>query len=245
VHFLTPRQGTLSAGFGVYIDVRKRLSSQIGHPVIGLLIVLTSAAHLHARSSAESTQSLSLPCPSQDPADQVRTAGALLEAGNNFYTAGDPRQAEKNWLEARTCASTTPSWSKAVFNLGILEKQQADYRHAVAYFDELLQSHPNDKEPGGDIMEVYRNYSNRSALQISVCYEKLGDYRHALHYAWLAKTRYPYRSWCGTCLQSANIAILKRIAYLSFRVYGVSALAVVALAGVFFRRKRSRTVGHS
>jgi hypothetical protein len=68
----------------------------------------------------------------------------------------------------------------------------------------------------------------------------MADYRQGLHYAWLAETRYPYQSWCGTCLQSANIAMLKRIAHLSLRVYGVPALAVVALAGIFLSWKRAQ-----
>jgi tetratricopeptide (TPR) repeat protein len=186
----------------------------------------------------EAAEFSNLPCPSQNPGEQPPSADALLEAGNTFYSAGDLRQAEKIWLETRGCAGASPSWPKAVFNLGILEMQLVNYPKAIGFFNEVLESHPNDREPGGNIMQVYRNYSNRSALQISMSYEKMADYRHALDYAWLAKTRYPYQSWCGTCLQSANSAILKRIARLSLHVYGVRALAVVALAGIFLVWKK-------
>ncbi len=87
-------------------------------------------------------------------------------------------------------------------------------------------------------MQIYRNYSNRSALQISIAYEKMGDYRKALDYARLAKTRYPYQSWCGTCIQSANVALLKRIAHLSTHVYGLPVLGAATLLGCFaFWRK--------
>jgi hypothetical protein len=67
-------------------------------------------------------------------------------------------------------------------------------------------------------METNRNYSNRSALVISECYEAMGRFGAALRYAWLAKTKYRYYSWCGTCYGSANFAMNKRIAYLAFRV---------------------------
>ena len=155
--------------------------------------------------------------------------------------AGDLGNAEKNWIEVRSSARTSPAWPKAVYNLGLLEMKQANYPKAIAYFNEVLHSDPNDKEPGGSIMQVYRNYSNRSAIQISMCYEKLADYREALHYARLAKNRYPYVSWCGTCLQSANFALNKRIAYLSMCVYRMPFLAVAGIAVTFFGWKRLRT----
>src|ERR1035441_2117325 len=48
------------------------------------------------------------------------------------------------------------------------------------------------KEPGGNLMETNRNYSNRSAMAISQCYEAMGQFSPALRYAWLAKTKYRY-----------------------------------------------------
>lgn len=240
MHSPTALREELSARFCVYIGVRNPPSSRIRRLAVGLFIVLTSSIPFYFCSRVEAAEFSNLPCPSQDPDERAQSANALLEAGNTFFAAGHLRQAEKSWLETRDCAGASPSWPKAVFNLGILEMQRVNYPKAIGYFNEVLQSHPNDKEPGGNIMQVYRNYSNRSALQISMCYEKMANYRDALHYAWLAKMRYPYQSWCGTCLQSANISILQRIARLSFRVYGVHALAVMALAGIFLSWKRAK-----
>ena len=66
-------------------------------------------------------------------------------------------------------------------------------------------------------METNRNYSNRSAMAISQCYEAMAQFSPALRYALLAKTKYHYYSWCGTCYDSANFVMNKRIAYLALR----------------------------
>jgi len=116
-----------------------------------------------------------------------------------------------------------------MYNLGLGEQKRGNFRQAMKYFDLLLESHPNDKEPGQNIMEVYRNYSHRSALQLSLCYEKIGDLNNALRYARLAKTSYPYHSWCGTCIYLDTREVDKRIAYLLARQHPLTFALVVAL----------------
>jgi hypothetical protein len=64
-------------------------------------------------------------------------------------------------------------------------------------------------------------------------------YRLALSYAWLAKTLYPYLSRCGTCLQPANFALNKRIAYLSLRANGIPALGGMAFGGILLVWKKA------
>jgi hypothetical protein len=97
-------------------------------------------------------------------------------------------------------------------------------------------------------METNRNYSNRSAMAISQCYEAMGQFSPALRYAWLAKTKYRYYSWCGTCYNSANFAMNKRIAYLALRVSRLHIWAGILVLGfVAIRWKkpsgRNTTVG--
>lgn len=184
-------------------------------------------------------ESTAVQCAFLDALEQTKFAHASLEAGNAFYESGNLRQAEDEWVKVHSCPETIPAWPKAVYNLGLLEMNHTHYSRAIEYFDEVLRSHPNDKEPGGNIMQVYRNYSHRSVLGISECYEKMGDYRQALRYAWLAKRRYPYLSWCGTCLQSANFALDKRIVRLTGRAYRLHALAILVLGGTFFFWKKA------
>ena len=174
-----------------------------------------------------------------------RAAGAvshLLAEGNAALETGDIAKAQTSWKTIRECAPASQDWPKAVFNLGLLEYKRDNLRQAIKYFDEVLQSHPNDKEPGANLMETNRNYSYRSALAISQCYETMGSFGSALRYAWLAKTKYTYYSWCGTCYDSASFALNKRIAYLTVRSSRLHIWASTLLLGILaIRWKRSRS----
>jgi tetratricopeptide (TPR) repeat protein len=172
-------------------------------------------------------------CPEQKPTPEVLSKH--LEEGNAAFETGDITKAEAQWTEIRECAPGSSEWPKAMFNLGLLEYRRNDFSRAITYLDAVLHSHPNEKEPGGSLMETNRNYSNRSAMATSQCYEAMGQFSQALRYAWLAKTKYHYYSWCGTCYSSANFAMNKRIAYLALRVSrlhiwaGILALSFVAI----------------
>jgi tetratricopeptide (TPR) repeat protein len=174
-------------------------------------------------------------CP--EPTRRNEVPAALLADGNAAFEAGDLAKAEARWKQIRECAGATAGWPKAVFNLGLLEYRRKNFRQAITYFDEILQSRPDDKEPGGNIMETNRNYSHRSALGISQCYEAMGAYDSALRYALLAKTRYRYYSWCGTCSDSARFTLNKRIAYLTARASHVHIWATMLLVGLFGYKK--------
>jgi len=181
---------------------------------------------------------LALPCTATENRvtchEQKPTPKALLkqlEEGNASFETGDTTRAEAAWTEIRRCAPGSSEWPKAVFNLGILEYSRKNFPQAISYFEAVLQSHPNDKEPAGSLMETNRNYSNRSAMAISHCYEAIGQFTPALRYAWLAKTKYRYCSWCGTDYSSANFAMNKRIAYLALRVSRLHIWAGVLILG--------------
>ena len=129
--------------------------------------------------------------PSCADLQSTEAVSQLLSKGNAAFEAGDTRTAGTSWKKIRECGATTPDYPKAVYNLGLLEFKVKDFQQAIRYFEEVLRSHPNDKEPGGSLMQTNRNYSFRSALGISQCYEAMGEFRPALHWAWLAKKKYP------------------------------------------------------
>lgn len=165
----------------------------------------------------------------------------LLDDGNAAFEAGDVRTAKKSWMKIRECGVSTPDYPKALYNLGLLEFKERDFQQAITHFEEVLQSHPNDKEPGGSLIETNRNYSFRSALGISQCYEAMGEFRSALHWAWLAKTKYPFYSWCGTCSSAANFELNKRIGYLTLRTSRLHLWGSSLLLGfVVLRAEKSR-----
>jgi len=122
---------------------------------------------------------IALPCTATENRDtcpeRESTPEALskqLEEGNASFETGDTTRAEAVWSEIRQCAPGSSEWPKAVFNLGLLEYRRSNFAQAISYFEAVLQSYPNDKEPGGNLMETNRNYSNRSAMAILQCYEQ-------------------------------------------------------------------------
>jgi tetratricopeptide (TPR) repeat protein len=99
----------------------------------------------------------------------------------------------------------------AQYNVGIVLKEREEYDEAIAEFFKLLSSNVDDRDPGADIMEAYRNYRHKAALRISECYEGKHDFRRAIEYALLARDKHQYHTWCGTCAKSAEDALTKRI----------------------------------
>jgi tetratricopeptide (TPR) repeat protein len=218
-------------------------ASRSGSGLFSIRLLLLTAVVSIGPARAQAQEGFKEACTSSDPAAQETQANSFLDAGNKAFEAGDFRGAEEAWTAVSRCPQTAPSWPKAMFNLGLLEERQEHYPRAIGYFQSVLDSHPNDKEPGANLMQVYRNYSHRSVLSISECYEKMGQFQQALRYARLAQTRYPYQSWCGTCLMLAQASLARRLAYLTFRSYGGSVMTALVLGGVVLhwrRKKRPR-----
>ena len=164
-------------------------------------------------------------------------AKELFKDGIAAFDLGNISTAERDWTEIRQCGRGTADWPKAVSNLALLESNRGRFDSAISYFEEVLNSHPNDKEAGGNLMQTNRNYSHNAALGISECYEREGRFGSALKYAWLAKTRYTFYSWCGTCASSERMYLNRRIAYLSIRASRMHLLGILALALVVMARR--------
>jgi tetratricopeptide (TPR) repeat protein len=138
-------------------------------------------------------------------------ANKLLRAGIDAYERADADEALERWQAVTARYPFTSAWGKAIFNTGMVYKEQHRYEEAIGHFERLFPSHVDDHESGAGLMEVYRNYRHRACLEISSCYEARGDYAAALHHARRAKTEYRYQSWCLTCRASAGRELAKRI----------------------------------
>ncbi len=207
-----------------------------GFSIVGLLLACVGVGTLCATASA-------VDCGRKTVDEKL--ASQLLQDGVKAYESGDLQNAEARWQEVRSCQPRTKSWPKAVYNLGVLERKGGNPARAISYFQEVLASHPDDKEPGENLMETNRNYSHRSALQASQCYEDMADYWTALKYARLAKTKYKFYSWCGTCLDSEEHALNKRIALLTLRaaktyIWAASIVGGLCVVGIVSLRVRRR-----
>jgi hypothetical protein len=152
------------------------------------------AALLAARHDSEGQVIVLSAIPDLGGVTKEAAADALLAAGNVLHESGDFSGAQTNWSKVMVRYVGSPAWPEAVFNLGILCKEKKRYMEAIAFFNTLLESKSKHTER-------YREYSHSSALELSQCYEALGNYTNALKWAREAQTRYPSQSECGTCAQ--------------------------------------------
>jgi tetratricopeptide (TPR) repeat protein len=131
--------------------------------------------------------------------------------GYAAYMEGRREEALMEWGRVADSYPCTSAWGVATFNMGVCLREQGRQREAIARFESLLGSSVNDYEPSGYLMEAYKGYRHRACLEISSCCEEAGDREATLRYALLARDRYPYRSWCGTCMMESRRELQERI----------------------------------
>jgi tetratricopeptide (TPR) repeat protein len=137
--------------------------------------------------------------------------GMVVRRAGSDYAAGREREAMEAWDRVIATYPHTSAWGVAVFDSGLCERRRGHYREAIGRFELILPAPLDDRLPGGNLMEAYQNFHHDACVQLSGCYEELGDYGAALRYARLARDTYPFESWCGTCLMQERAALRERI----------------------------------
>lgn len=150
------------------------------------------AALLAARRDSEGQVLVLSAIPDLNGVSKDAAADALLAAGNVLRESGDFSGAETNWSKVTSRYVGSRAWPEAVFNLGILCKEKKRYMEAITFFNTLLESKSMDTAR-------YRDYLHSSALELSQCYEALGDYANSLKWAREAQIKYPSQPDCPTC----------------------------------------------
>lgn len=153
--------------------------------------------------------------PELDTVTKEESADAMLKIADMVHGAPNNSTAEKMWRRIMREFPQTKSWPIAVYNLGITEQKRGNFKAAVAHFQSLLESKPDDRAPGADLMDIYRNYSHRCAIQLSLCFESTGDYKEALRYVIEAHGKYAPQSWCGNEIEGSKAYLAKRVAELT------------------------------
>lgn len=143
--------------------------------------------------------------------EHEQRAGEIVNEGVELFETGDYVNAIIVWREVYNDYKGTTSWGKATYNIGLAYINLNQYDIAIEYFLEILDSDVDDLEAGQGIMEAYRNYRYKSCIKVSYCYEMLENYDKALDYIILARDKYPYQSWCGTCSISEQSSLEKKI----------------------------------
>jgi hypothetical protein len=123
-------------------------------------------------------------------------------------------RAEVIWERVIAEYPFTMAWVGAVFTHAQQRQAGGQYYEAIATYKMLLGCRSGDCTPAHRLFVSSRLQRNSACIGLAECYESLGDYRQALHYARLADTTYHCRSGCGTCDDSMRKEAEKRVARL-------------------------------
>lgn len=148
----------------------------------------------------------------QGKAQDADPAGELLKESNQAFESGNYATAEVGYRRIVDLHATSRSFGMALFNLGFSIQRQKRYDEARAVYSRLLAAAVNDQEPGGHVMEAYRNYRPRASLEIAACFEAEGKWEDALKAYEVSRDKYPMASWCGNCRDASELRLHEKIA---------------------------------
>jgi tetratricopeptide (TPR) repeat protein len=124
---------------------------------------------------------------------------------------GDNAVAEKLFEALADRFPNAPDWGRYVFNAGFLQIEHGSHRQGIATLQRIFPSGVNDLQPGSHLMEPYRNYQHKAAVQVTEGYKGQWNYPMAYIWCYRASFRYSYRSWCGTCVAGVRRAQSRRL----------------------------------
>ncbi len=176
-------------------------------------------------------------------ADSAQCARALLKLANRAYQEKDSQTAFALWQHVEDHYEGTQAWAEALLKAGSALQELKEYQRAIDTFKKIPPWARRRGVTGAKHSFSSGNYCHYAALEVSKCYEALGRYGEALRFAQQAKSKYPFRSFCGTCQDNHEAKTNKRIRRLAMRVYGYKILLAVILvfaAGVYCRFRTRR-----
>jgi tetratricopeptide (TPR) repeat protein len=103
-----------------------------------------------------------------------------FEIANRLYEQGKYAEAERSFRAVLGQPLDVPTRGKATFNLALTLQKLRRYDEAIKILDHLLAQPVNDREPGGHLMEPYRNYRPRAQWEIGDCHFAKKEYQAAL-----------------------------------------------------------------
>lgn len=128
-----------------------------------------------------------------------------LTEGNKYFEARNYEAAADVYRRIVRTETDVPTKAVAWFNLGITYQKLAHYDDAINAFKQIFTMNVNDREPGGHIMEPYRNYRARAQWEISRSLLAKRDYKGALEAFHTSRLKYPLESWCNVERQLAEL----------------------------------------
>lgn len=139
-------------------------------------------------------------------------ASEILSRGNTLEESGRHDEALQLWDVVISDFAGSTSWGKAIYNRGIVLGKLDRHKEAVEAFQRLLATEVNNREPGDNLMEMYRNYHYQACLGVSREQVALGNLPAAHESLVLARDKYRYQSGCGTCNDEERARLNRQIA---------------------------------
>ena len=164
-----------------------------------LVFVLACSLHINARPAGRRHG----PSATFSPAAESEAISEKMAEAVQFFENEDYAKAEEAFKKLRARKLPRSTWGMVSNNLGLVLKIEEKYGEAIEVFESILVSDVNDRDPGGHIMENFRNYRHKASIQIALCYEAKGDIPKALEYIELARTKYAFEAHCGNCAEDA------------------------------------------
>ena len=127
-----------------------------------------------------------------------------LTEGNKFFEARNYQAAADVYRRIVRTDLDVPTKAKAWFNLGITYQKLGRYDDAINSFTQIFSMNVNDREPGGHIMEPYRNYRSRAQWEVGRSLFAKGDYKGALEAYQTTRLKYPLETWCNIARDAAQ-----------------------------------------
>ena len=164
----------------------------------------------------------SLSCRSTDhrEADAEPSAEVLarFEAANDRFEEGDVAGAAEEYRTLLAEPIPPATWGKITFNLGLAYASLGDVDASVQAFATIFDSAVDDREPGGSLMEEFRNYRYWASFEISRVLAEAGRLEEARAAVRSCREDYPYQAHCATCGESARAELASWEAELDSRI---------------------------
>lgn len=125
----------------------------------------------------------------------------VLAEANQLYVNKQYEQALAAYQKMLGENSDAATRAKIIYNVGLTYQKLKQYDRAVETFKQIFALEVNDREPGGSIMQLYRNYRPGAQWEIGNALFAKGDYEGALAAYRATREKHPFRSGCGTCLR--------------------------------------------
>lgn len=138
----------------------------------------------------------------QNKGDAAITASVTIDRAKRAYDRRNLDEALRLYRLVCQQDPTSPRGEFTRFMIACVLKEQMQYDEAIAEFGILIDIRSNEKNANRKY--AYPNDPHSIVLNIADCYRSRGKFDKELEYLLLARDKFKYQSWCGTCREGAH-----------------------------------------